>query len=1032
MTAAVAATWWEIGEHPGQLAMPSASAVSTEAASMLAAELQQRVICLAAGDELYAGEWLTGFQRADGAWDVCVEALKPGPLPTCDKELLQEFCAQTLARLGRGFVSHHQPAAQRQQRDILAALLKLHSADKRRPEVWKQLALALTCADLWLGTWAPPLPAAADVSPEGGGSLPWTVRRELLALPVELLFCDRALPLDDARLRQAAAGSLLDACGTAFAELMDVTEQGEDAEKESQSALRALAQWLGALRKALCLQPVRDAAGPLRMLAAQGERLLALAKAAPAQAFEVVQQLARWQQCGCGQELATLLGPLLEFTIGAASSSDFQAVLPLLSDLAAGVWPRAVLGNFALDWQSVAVQAVAAIRTAVECGGDNYDGTEDADAADAEAALAIWQTFAKTVKEGTRGSADWPDEESAGPRPEKRTRLSANEEIWRASPEEIAQCEALPQLFGLFARELLQVLRIQTDPDDAEGLLGLRDVRIAALEALTAWAELVGDSSAWQEATWAPLHQIGTHLTSSVGTEMPEEVWREAEAVLWFSATLAASWPGAKAGGAEATTPPPAAAVLELGGILDSAPESWRALLWSAACSLAATAPAEYSAGMVEWVLARPPMAAGTTELRQFVELPYAEALSTLCRNFQSTGACDTAVGERLAAMAFEERPVHALHEDSVKAQRCLLQAMRHAMGSETGLLCQGLSQTIVPALCKAVESEAAGAIGDEDPSWRAAQALFATLAAMLPEAPASFDDMSHPSVTIWKQSWPFFEAALVTWPASATDQPLAAAAESLTAASKAVPGLLPGALQLLARSAASRELPQVQLDAIRDITASAPLDTCRLSDLLGANVLTTVDALLGQQKMLLSGPSTVAALYRLLADERVRALLFQHSELAGRCVVMAAQALPELTSADASAAILAFIAGLIGSNEEFSAETGRRSMVVAALPEVCKAICIALTSHEHLAELDDGLTNAVEFFARCAEVMPAELQAALSAGLAQAQVREWSAARFLRLVTGRAEFARKGEWLDQLQQMVCELQRERRRATIF
>jgi len=707
-------------------------------------------------------------------------------------------------------------------------------------------------------------------------------------------------------------------------------------------------------------------------------------------------------------------------------------VLPLLSDLAAGVWPRAVLGNFALDWQSVAFQAVAAIHTAVEGGGDNYDGTEDADAADAEAALAIWQTFAKTVKEGTRGAADWPDEESAGPRPEKRTRLSADEEIWRASPEEIAQCEALPQLFGLFARELLKVLRIQTAPDDAEGLLGLRDVRMAALEALTAWAELVGDSSAWQEATWAPLHQIGTHLTSSVGTEMPEEVWREAEVVLWFSATLAASWPGAKAGGAEATTPPPAAAVLELGGILDSAPESWRVLLWSAACSLAATAPAEYSAGMVEWVLARPPMAAGTPELLQLVELPYAEALAMLCRNLQSTDTCDTAVGERLAAMAFEERPVDALHEDSIKAQRSMLQAMRHAMGSETGLLCQGLSQKIVPALCKAVEAEAAGAAGEQDPSWRAAQSLFATLAAMLPEVPANFDDMTHPSVSVWKQCWPFLEAALITWPASATDQPLTAAAESLTAAAKALPGFLPGALQLLARSAASRELPQVQLDALRDVTASAPLDTCRLSELLGANVLTTIDALLGQQKVLLSGPSTVAALYRLLADERVRALLFQHCDLVGRCILMAAQTLPELTSADASAAILSFVAGLIGSQEEFSAEAGHRSMVVAMLPEVCRSVCLALTAHEHLAELDDGLTNAAEFFARCAEVIPLELQASLAAGLSQAQVREWSASRFQRLVTGRAEFARKGEWLDQIQQIVCELQRERRRATIF
>jgi len=83
-----------------------------QTAAELAVELQRKVICFAAGDELYAGEWLTGFQKAEGAWDVCVEALRAGPLPTCDGELLQEFCSQTLARLARAFAGKH-PAAQR-------------------------------------------------------------------------------------------------------------------------------------------------------------------------------------------------------------------------------------------------------------------------------------------------------------------------------------------------------------------------------------------------------------------------------------------------------------------------------------------------------------------------------------------------------------------------------------------------------------------------------------------------------------------------------------------------------------------------------------------------------------------------------------------------------------------------------------------------------------------------------------------------------------------------------------------------------
>jgi len=53
--------------------------------------MQQRFVCLAAGDELYAGEWLAGFQRSQGAWDLCVETLQRGTLPTCEKECQAQF-----------------------------------------------------------------------------------------------------------------------------------------------------------------------------------------------------------------------------------------------------------------------------------------------------------------------------------------------------------------------------------------------------------------------------------------------------------------------------------------------------------------------------------------------------------------------------------------------------------------------------------------------------------------------------------------------------------------------------------------------------------------------------------------------------------------------------------------------------------------------------------------------------------------------------------------------------------------------------
>mmetsp|Transcript_66265 Transcript_66265/g.188169 ORF Transcript_66265/g.188169 Transcript_66265/m.188169 type:complete len:821 (-) Transcript_66265:477-2939(-) len=801
---------------------------------------------------------------------------------------------------------------------------------------------------------------------------------------------------------------------------------------EDQAALRTLAEWLRALRKALCLLPVHDAATPLRVLAAQGERLLALSRAAPAEAAEVVQQLARWQQAGCEKELATLLRPMLGCLFAAPSREDSMALLPLLSDLAAGCWPRAVMGDLDLDWHAIAMQALAALRIAIE--GDAGDGGEG-EASDAEAALAVWQTFAVTVREGAHAEPDMLEElpalaGSKVERPEKRSRLCEDGE-WRASPERIVQCEALPQLFGSFAREVLELLQVPPEPEDVEALLGLRDVRAAAQTTLTSWALLVGESSAWREAAWHPLQQVGTRLTASAGTALTEDVWREAEAVLWFSAALVESWP-AVAASSEGVVPLPAAAVLGLSAALDSAPESWRVLLWSAACSLAATAPAEHCTKVMDWALQRPPMAVCAPGLLQLVELPYAEALERLCRHLPALGAANALVGERLAALAFEGRSSAALHADSVKCQGLMLRAMRHAMGSDAALLCKGLVQGVMPSLCQAVEAESQAAPTEADPQWRAAQALFATLAASLPEAATPSADPPHPAVAVWRDRWPYVEAALLRWPPSSScDQPLTAAAEALTAAVQVLPALLPGALQLLAKSAAQHELPQIQLQALREVTAGAQctsVDSTKLPELLAGTVLMAVDAILARQDALVAHPPTLSALFKLLSVDHVRPLLLVQTPLTGRCLGLMTRALPECSSPDAAAAMLRFAACLVGSREELAAQAAHRSMLVAGLPELCGAVAQALAAQEHLTELEEGLLGAAELLLRCAEALPDDFPGALAAGLGRAQVSESSSGRVQRHVGDRAEWPKRGEWLGQLQQIVCELQRERRR----
>ncbi len=111
----------------------------------------RRVTMFHAGDELYSGAWLSDFQKTGlTAWHICTEKLRMGPLSSCDGELLQAFCAQTLARLARAFASHFDVHSQRAARDTLEALLTVHAYGQTL--VWKQLALALACAE-WLANF---------------------------------------------------------------------------------------------------------------------------------------------------------------------------------------------------------------------------------------------------------------------------------------------------------------------------------------------------------------------------------------------------------------------------------------------------------------------------------------------------------------------------------------------------------------------------------------------------------------------------------------------------------------------------------------------------------------------------------------------------------------------------------------------------------------------------------------------------------------------------------------------------------------
>merc|ERR1712232_547716 len=310
-------------------------------------------------------------------------------------------------------------------------------------------------------------------------------------------------------------------------------------------------------------------------------------------------------------------------------------------------------------------------------------------------------------------------------------------------------------------------------------------------------------------------------------------------------------------------------------------------------------------------------------------------------------------------------RPSMALHADSVKAQSLMLEAMRHAMGSNPQILCSGLSQHILPTLCQAVDAEAEAAVHESEPAWRSAQVLFATLAISLPPSDAPSSVADHPALAIWRSRWLYLEAALLRWPPSAaTDQPLAAAAEALASAAVALPALLPEALQLLTRSATQHETPQMQLSAFRKIATGVPcppVDPKVAAGHLAASICGTAEVMLSRQAVFIEDPSTVTVLFSLLADsvrlssngvglcdDQLRPLVLAQPVLVSRCLSLVGLVLPECNNQNAASAMLRFLADLVGSGDcELPANAPHRPPLVAALPELCAALCDALASQE-------------------------------------------------------------------------------------
>lgn len=947
-------------------------------------------------------EWLVKFQDSSLAWKLCEGALRKGPASDSEDISWQAFCALTLAAVARALPARCSVEERLPFRQAVQALLTLHSPPCGQPSVWKQIALALTCTDLWLGRWSP---AALLSAPAVDGA----VIQELLSLPTELLFSERSLPLNDEELWQSAIESVLEACPSVFAHVFSKAGAQIGCARD---LLHLLTKWLRASRMSFEWGPPCHEAQPLKQLSVYKEQLVVLATSAPDEACGVVQQLARWRKCD--KELVPLLQPLLACLF----SSHFQhsrhsALLPLFTDLASDRWPRAALGEGGLDWQAMAQQAIALLHSSV-----SQDAGEDG-----EAALAVWQTFAVTVQDGTR---EWFDDQvirpsGGGPHSE-----------WYITYECFSQADCLPQLFGLLCDELIALLRMP--PNATIGALrSLWVMRGVAEGVITAWSGLIGRTSAWEKVTWQPLQVAMQRLSrSETTTSFPEDVLQDLEVLLWLSATLASKWP------AEVGPAPTVQTVRELDSI-DAAPESWRGLLWSAACTLATHVPMNECPNAIEWMLQRSAYAAGSSALLELTELSYAQALEVACRRLPR-GPGHVKAAERILAVALTEVPASGLHGNSGKARGLLLQAVGHVMGDDTGLLCQGLRRQVLPLLHEAVEAEAAAA----NSQWHAAQTLFATLSATLPrKGTTPINDAGHPVVLLFRDQWPLFEAALLSWtPSPVNDEPLCSAATLLALSIPVLPVLLPQVVHIFAQSLAQSSQPELQLTALCDVASQVPcppFDAAYAAGLLGDAIFGIAKALILRRE-LLQNERALSKFFKLLGTSIAKAppvcggllrpRLLSLPTLTRECLCLLIEALPHITVPDAIENMLRFATRLVHKDEARELQAHREAFS-SMLPQLCVATCSALATQTHYSTWS-GLINVGDLFCLAYDAFPDEIGAALALGLQSTKgLSEWSRTRMSEHIQHHAKWPCRSAWLGGFQQIIQQWQSERRQGLL-
>eukprot|EP00439_Symbiodinium_sp_Y106_P059594 s4489_g8.t1 len=899
---------------------------------------------------------------AKDVWRLCAEALSTQRSFDGDVDsFVRVFCASRLANLARRLPAWCPKDELQCFREAMRLLLCQHPGKTAvLTPMWRQIGVALVASELWLGCWKPLALA---------GTVPAECLKELLLLPVEMLYCDQALPLGDVQLWQLAAGTLVKACEAVFSVIFRNCVNDPN-------MLEVLPGWLKAARLSFEWLDM-DEARPLRALHEHLASLLSSVEAMPDRGCEIAQQLARWVRCDA--ELKPILRPILDRLLPTAKMNPTcPQLVPLLADLAADRWPRACLNDpevvGMLDVLSTADAALLLLRNT----------GEDGDASDAEAALAVWQSLAGTALCGT---VEWEDEAELG---------AGRHSEWWVPRQQVLSCPVFPELFARLVPELLRMLQCPSICEHPK-LEAVMQVRAAAETTISAWAALMGESAVWAEATWEPLKSMTQRLATQ---GQSESLAKEAEVTLWFSYTLAASW-------RERT--PAAAAVLDVGDRLDSFPAPWRSLLWMQASCLASTGPSELSTRLLEWMLQRPPQLAGAPVLLSMTELPYASSLEMACRQLPATAAFGTAA-ERLLRLALIEVPVNQLHPQSVEAKARLLRAMAHVMGGDAAQLCGALRQQILPSLCTAAQVQ-------ENLFFM--RMVIAILHAVLPRTHGD----AQPAISLWRDYWDVMENALLHQPccieSDGREQPLDAAAEAIQL-------LAMGAAR---RRKSGSEICLAALESVMQHLPSPPLEPALTARAVSAAVGQATEAVLSQPDSL-QNPAVLKALFALwsrgLAAGKAAAGLLRPNLLANCTTVdqllgVFCSAMP----AHAEERMVRWLNLLLPRDGREEPSTA--CSILQALPSIYAAMFQALAVQDSLTRWDGGVMDVAEFMYFSAEMFPSGYPAAVAAGLrAVPQLPPWNQQQVLQLLNGRQEWPRRSAWICSFQQLIQDWQRDR------